>query len=551
MFLPLMMKDIGTLGLVLIGLCFLVSCVEGAKRPPHILYIVADDLGWNDVGWHNGDIKTPNLDRMAHAGVILNSSYVHPICTPSRNSFLTGVYPFRVGLSGTAITPHQARFMSLKTPTLPEKLKNLGYSTHMIGKWHLGFCNERYTPTRRGFDSFLGFYTGTQDYYKHTTAKGYDFRFNQTVFYPPKKQYSTKTYAKRAVDIIKEHKRKKNPLFLYLAFQSVHTPLQVPKKYEKQYNNIKNKDRRVYSGMVTAMDDAIGAVMAAFRKHKFMGNLLVVFTTDNGGAAHIVGNNFPLRGSKTTVWEGGTRAVSFVYSKNLLKKTGYTHDGLFHATDWFPTLFAVAGGKPRHEKQLDGINQWPMIRSGKPSRRTEFVYGIDKSRPVAAIRMGNYKLIVGNPGDYNNWYRIAKTNSFCPIYDENETGSDEDIFIYESLNNIVRNAKGYVQWLSSKIPGYRMVKKWHRYRQLERCRKLKKKDKEKWRFPKYLLYNIKTDPSERKNIAGYNPTLVRRMKARLEHYQKKALQVAEQSKRKVAAADPKRHRGVWTPGWCE
>lgn len=544
------MGDIGTFGVVLIGLCFLVSSAEGAKRPPHILYIVADDLGWNDVGWHNPDIKTPNLDRMAGGGVILNSSYVHPICTPSRNSFLTGVYPFRVGLSGTAITPHQARFMSLKTPTLPEKLKKLGYSTHMIGKWHLGFCNERYTPTRRGFDSFLGFYTGTQDYYKHTTAKGYDFRFNQTVFYPPKKQYSTKTYAKRAVDIITEHKRKENPLFLYLAFQSVHTPLQVPKKYEKQYNNIKNKDRRVYSGMVTAMDDAIGAVMAAFRKHKFMGNLIVVFTTDNGGAAHIVGNNFPLRGSKTTVWEGGTRAVSFVYSKNLLKKTGYTHEGLFHATDWFPTILAVAGGKPKQEKQLDGVNQWPMIRSGKPSRRTEFVYEIDKSRPVSAIRMGKYKLIVGNPGDYNNWYRIAKSNSFCPIYDENETGSDEDIFIYESLNNIVRNAKGYVKWLSSKLPGYRMVRKWHRYRQLERCRKLKKRDKAKWRFPRYLLYDLEADPSERKNIAGYKPVLVRKMKARLEHYQRKTKYVAKQSKRRVAAADPKHHHGVWTPGWC-
>ncbi|XP_061181266.1 arylsulfatase I-like [Saccostrea echinata] len=531
-----------------LAFCVLFPVLEGAKKP-HILFIVADDLGWNDVGWHNPDIYTPNLDKLAHSGVILNSSYVHPICTPSRNSFLTGVYPFRVGLSGTAIDPRQPRFMSLDTPTLPEKLKKLGYSTHMIGKWHLGFCNENYTPTRRGFDSFLGFYAGAQDYYKHMNDGGYDFRFNKTVFYPPKKQYSTKTYAKRAVDIIKEHKKNKNPLFLYLAFQSVHTPLQVPKKYEKRYQLLKNKDRKIFSGMVTAMDDAVGAVMAAFKKHKFLGNLVVVFTTDNGGAAHIVGNNFPLRGSKTTLWEGGTRAVSFVYSKNHLKKNGYVHEGLFHSTDWFPTLLAAAGGKPKLEKHIDGINQWPMIRSGKPSRRTEFVYDIDKSRPSSAIRMGDYKLIVGNPGDYNSWYRVAATDSFCPIYDKYETDSDQDIFIYESLNRMVRNAKGYVRWLTAKIPGFNMVRKWHRYRQLKRCEKLKKHDKTKWIFPKYLLYNIKDDPSERKNIAGYKPMLVLKMKKRLERYQRKA--VPQQTKKKDPRADPKRYNGVWTPGWCK
>ncbi|XP_021345495.1 arylsulfatase I-like, partial [Mizuhopecten yessoensis] len=272
-------------------------------------------------------MRTPTINRLAREGVILNSSYVHPTCTPSRSSILTGVYPFRLGLQNGVIRPAEAKHLPTQYPTLPEKLRDAGYATHLIGKWHLGFCNWRYTPTQRGFDSFLGFYTGAQDYYKHTRENGYDFRYNATVYHPPRKQYSTKTYADRAVEVIRENRKTDKPLFMYLSFQSVHTPLQVPRKFQSLYKNVKNKERRIYNGMVTAMDSAIGTVVAALKKYRYLQNSIIVFTTDNGGAAHVAGNNLPLRGSKTTLWEGGTRAVSFVLAKKFQKRKRFVHDG--------------------------------------------------------------------------------------------------------------------------------------------------------------------------------------------------------------------------------
>ncbi|KAL5008803.1 hypothetical protein ScPMuIL_014384 [Solemya velum] len=153
-----------SVGLV-ISLC-LLSGHSTASRP-HILFIVADDLGWNDVSWHNPQMITPNLEKLAKNGVILNSSYVQPVCSPSRNCFMSGYYPFHTGLQHAVIHNWQANYLPGNLTTLPQKMKDLGYSTHMIGKWHLGFCDWKYTPTFRGFDSFLGFYSGAEDYYTH------------------------------------------------------------------------------------------------------------------------------------------------------------------------------------------------------------------------------------------------------------------------------------------------------------------------------------------------------------------------------------------------
>lgn len=526
----------------IIVLVTLLSVVSAYKKP-NIIFIVADDLGWNDVGWRNPELKTPNIDRLAKHGVILNSSYVNPTCTPSRNSILTGVYPFRVGLQHHSMLPGDTRHMSLDSPTLPERLKYLGYSTHMIGKWHLGFCNWRHTPTQRGFDSFMGFFNGGEDYYKHTKENAYDFWLNNGVYHPPRREYSTKTFTKRAVRLFKHHKDKKNPLFLYLSYQSVHTPLQVPRKYENLYSHIQNKDRRTYNGMVTAMDQSIGTILSALNKYKMLHNSIIVFTTDNGGAAHIAGSNLPLRGSKTTLWEGGTRGVAFVYSKRLFKKA-YTHNGLFHAVDWVPTLVAAAGGE--QDKSLDGINQWSMIRGGKPSKRKGFVYSIgDKS---AAIRVGDYKLIVGSPGIYNRWFSVPKSSSFCTDFaDDIDERSEDDIFLYENLNIAVRNLKSYLYWFGKKLPGYSYWKQLRRMRMLRECKASIKKEKSKWVFPKYLLYNIKDDPTERYNLAGSKPVLFRKLKQRLDRYRKRAVKVP---KLKNVNRNIGKVNGVWTPGWC-
>ncbi|KAI8515755.1 hypothetical protein Bbelb_065680 [Branchiostoma belcheri] len=169
------------------------SAIPGSKNTtqPHIVFIVADDLGWNDVGWHNPDVKTPVLDQLAHDGVILNQTYVNYVCTPSRTAFMTGYFPYHVGMQHMAMLPAQPSAVPSHFPFLPEKLKELGYATHVVGKWHLGFCNWNYTPTYRGFDSFYGFYNGQDDYYKHTVQGGLDLRDDKEVVKTKDGEYST------------------------------------------------------------------------------------------------------------------------------------------------------------------------------------------------------------------------------------------------------------------------------------------------------------------------------------------------------------------------
>ncbi|XP_041367682.1 arylsulfatase I-like [Gigantopelta aegis] len=470
-------------------LCF-SPVVIAAKNPPHIVFIVADDLGWNDVGWRNPKIKTPHLDRLARHGVILNSSYVQPVCTPSRSSFLTGYYPFKQGLQSGIFPVDRANHLPSWFPTLPQKLKARGYATHMVGKWHLGFCNWKYTPTYRGFDSFLGFYSGSEDYYSHMRAQGdnigLDFRFNETAYDKDFGEYSSFVFAERAVDVIRSN-NKNNPLFLYISFQAVHSPLQAPRKYLEIYKRQRNKPRRIYSAMVSAMDAAIGVIMQSLRDEGYMKNLLIVFTTDNGGATYAGGNNMPLRGAKNTLWEGGTRATSFVYSKTLLKKKKYTHNGLFHAVDWFPTLLTAAGEKT--DQKIDGVNQWMMLRKGTPSKRREVVYNIDDVRKNAAIRMGHMKLLEGQPGHYNDWYPLPSI------------------------------------WT-------------------DKC--MYKKDRSV--FPRYQLYNITADPSEKFDIASKYPEIVTKLKHRLNKHRTHL--VPTTIMRRNRKSNPKYYGGVWSPGWC-
>ncbi|XP_046578742.1 arylsulfatase B-like isoform X4 [Haliotis rubra] len=436
----------------LVVVCTLwVVPATSSVQPPHIVFIVADDLGWNDVGFHNPQMITPNIDSLARQGVILNSSYVQPVCSPSRNCFMTGYYPYHTGLQHDVIFPLIPGYVPANFTMLPQKLKELGYATHAVGKWHLGFCNWKYTPTMRGFDSFLGYYNGAEDYYTRVRDDGFDFRFNKTVARNYSGPYSAMTFASRAEEIIRTHDKTK-PLYLYLPFQSVHEPLQVPQRFEDMYRNITTKQRRTYCGMVSALDEAIGNITQALRDSGLIDNLLLVFTTDNGGPTYAGANNLPLRGAKTTLWEGGTKGTAFVYSKTLLKKLKYTNTGMIHAVDWFPTLLHLAGGRP--DPGLDGVNQWDMLSKNWPSNRLEFVYNIDDLRNNSAIRYGDMKLIYGKPGDFNDWYPLPRLDEIFQM------------------------------------------------------------DKKTW--PQYQLYNLTADPTERHNLATKFPDLLASMKQRLE-----------------------------------
>ncbi len=372
-----------------------------ADRPPNILYIVADDLGWKDVGFHGSDIKTPALDALAAKGAKLEQFYAQPMCTPTRAALMTGRYPMRYGLQ-TAVIP-QGHSYGLATDEwlLPQALKDAGYETAIIGKWHLGHADQKFWPRQRGFDYQYGPLIGEIDYFTHKVADKVDwYRDNKVV---EEEGYSTTLLGNDAVKLIERHDPA-TPLFLYLAFNAVHTPYQAPQEYLDQYKDIKDPSRRAYAAGATAMDDQIGRVLAALAEKKMLDNTLVVFQSDNGGTRNpmfagaitdmskivLPADNGPYREGKGTLFEGGTRVVALASWPGHIKE-GISVNEMIHTVDLYPTLVKLAGGQLTKSKPLDGIDLWDTISENKPSPRTELVYNIEPFR--AALRQGDWKLI--------------------------------------------------------------------------------------------------------------------------------------------------------------
>ena len=239
-----------------------------AKRPPHIVLAIADDLGWSDLGYQNlSKIRTPFIDKLAKEGIILTNHYVQPLCSPSRASLLTGKYAIHLGagLNENVFSPDEDAGLPLQESLLPEKLQDLGYKTALFGKWHLGSSKRGYLPTRRGFDRFYGFYSGAIDYYAHNqtahrcktrSATYLDFRNQEKIVRNRHSEYSQGIFNEEAVQFIKNHDTKQ-PLFLMMSFQSVHDPLQVPPQYSSMYKNIEDTERRTYAGMTSYLDDSV------------------------------------------------------------------------------------------------------------------------------------------------------------------------------------------------------------------------------------------------------------------------------------------------------
>ncbi|XP_067658427.1 arylsulfatase B-like [Haliotis asinina] len=472
------------------ALVFAFIGVVVAERP-NIVFIVADDLGWNDVGFRNGDMLTPNMDRMAREGVILDRNYVQPLCSPSRSAFMSGVYPFKSGLQHQVIGPAQTVCFPLNYTLLPQELKKLGYATHMVGKWHLGFCDWNCTPTYRGFDTFFGYYNAMEDYYFHNISGFLDFRNNKEAEWDYQGQYSAWVFTEKILDVISAHD-KDQPLFLYLPFQNVHSPTEVPKIYEDKFPHVVNAGRRVFSGMVNALDEAIGNVTDALKKKGLYDNTLFLLTADNGGEIFSHGNNWPLRGGKHSLWEGGTRVTAFMSGAGL-QKTGYTYDGMIHAVDWMPTLLSAAGGTPVNDR--DGIDQWDSIRSGLPSKRTEFIYNLDylviPLEGQAGIRMGNYKLLLGYPGQQDGWHR-PMNNTEDDIYEQTVYDLDPD---------------------------------------------------------KVQLFDVIADPTERHDLSAQLPDAVAKLKSRLLEYRKQM--IPANYPKPDPKGNPRNFGNAWTPGWCK
>ncbi|XP_071391521.1 arylsulfatase I-like [Centroberyx affinis] len=357
------------------------------KSQPHIIFILIDDQGYNDIGYHNPSIKTPTLDKLAAEGVKLENYYVQPICTPSRSQLITGRYQIHTGLQHSIIRPSQPSCLPAHMDTLPQRLQQAGYATHMVGKWHLGFYRKACLPTRKGFDSFFGSLTGSVDYYSYGSCDGpglcgYDLHDDEGVAWGQEGRYSTLLYTHRVRKILEGHDPTARPLFLLLSLQAVHTPLQPPKSYIYPYRDMANVARRKFAAMVSTVDEAVRNVTYALRKYGYYRNSVIIYSTDNGAQPFTGGSNWPLRGRKGTYWEGGMRGVAFVHSP-LLRRRRRVSRALLHITDWFPTLVGLAGGNISQSQGLDGFDVWATISEGKESPRQEILHNIDPLHKAA------------------------------------------------------------------------------------------------------------------------------------------------------------------------
>jgi arylsulfatase A-like enzyme len=361
--------------------------VAVAVERPHIVLMMADDLGWGDVGYHGGKIKTPNIDALAKRGARLNQFYVQPICSPTRASLMTGRYPMRYGMQCGVIRPWARHGLPLEERMLSQALREAGYLTAICGKWHLGHQAPEQLPTRRGFARQYGHYNGALDYFTHIRDGGHDWHRNDRPVY--EQGYSTDLIAREAVDVIAAHDVGQ-PLFLYVPFNAPHTPLQAPQQYLQKYAHMQNKQRRIYAAMVDCMDHAVGQITAALVEHEFPAErTLIFFCSDNGGIPRL-GSNRELRAGKGTLYEGGVRAPAVAVWPETLK-AGSAVDAAVHMVDMYPTLITLAGGRLEQDLPLDGRNAWLAIAEGRPSPH-EFI--LLNSNPFhGAIRVDDWKLI--------------------------------------------------------------------------------------------------------------------------------------------------------------
>jgi len=358
-----------------------------AATQPNIVFFLIDDLGYADCGFNGGkDIKTPNIDRLAQSGAIIENHYVQPVCSPTRSTLLTGRYPTQTGVY-TIVSPGAGWGLPLAERTLADALRSAGYRTALTGKWHLGEFEKAYQPNARGFDHQYGHFFGMLDYFTHERMNKLDWYRNGA---PLKVEgYTTHLIAQEACKVIATGDQSK-PLFLYVPFNGVHSPFQVPDSYLKPYAHLKG-NRQKLAGMLAAVDEAIGQIEQALKKAGMLENTLIVFSSDNGGPPP--GDNTPLRDFKGSIFEGGTRAAAFATWPGRIPADQRVRQPM-HMVDWYPTLIKLAGGSLEQKLPIDGLDVWPMLTKQAASPHDAILSVSTQGPSRAAVRMGEWKLIV-------------------------------------------------------------------------------------------------------------------------------------------------------------
>ncbi|KAK2575488.1 hypothetical protein KPH14_011215 [Odynerus spinipes] len=535
-------------GYLLVGL----ECIERlplySSSRPHIVVIIADDLGWNDVSFHGADqIPTPNIDALAYNGVILQRHYVLPTCTPSRTAFLTGRYPIREGMQSFPLRTGEQRAIPKERKLLPEYLKDLGYSTHLVGKWHVGYYAPQYTPTKRGFDTFFGYYNGYVDYLNHTVSEdpeshahiGNDLHRDKLEKLSPEfaTGYLTDLITEEAEKTISMHNPAR-PLYLQVAHLAAHATgidgeeLQVRDSDDLNltFGYIKDIKRRAYAGVVAALDESVGRIADALRKADMLKNSIILFMSDNGaqteGLLQNYGSNYPLRGLKFTMYEGGVRGVACIYSP-LIRKTSTVSDQLIHITDWLPTLYSAARGNARRLKNLDGVDQWDAIRSGKSSIRDRLLVNIDDDVGEESAIIGRYKLVKRTNTNYGNFYGDDGEDDSYPKYEPSDVRSSLAASAISTVSSgWLREGKITKLRRSSKVSCQRST---HFANCTESC----------------CLFDIYADPCETVDISALYPKIVADLRNYVNGYRKV---VVNQTNYSVEPASyPENFDGTWMP----
>lgn len=375
-------------------LWFISACFSGQSLPavvatkPHIVFILSDDQGSYDVGYKGGEIKTPEIDQLALAGTQLDQFYVQPVCSPTRASLMTGRYPIRYGLQVGVVRPWAKYGLPLEERLLPVVLKENGYRTIICGKWHLGSFDEAYWPMQRGFDSHTGHLFGALDYFTHIREKKLDWYVHGVNQDQP--GYSTHLITQAAVKAIEEN-QPDQPLFLYVPYNAVHGPYQVPDEYKRGYEHLKG-NRLQMAGMLTALDEGVGRIVEALEKKGMRENTLFIYSSDNGGVGpNKITSNGPLREGKGTVYEGGVRGVAFATWENRIPAGAVCKEPV-HMVDWYPTLINLIGGSLEQPLPLDGMDIWQVITAQAKSPHAEILNNATPSG--GAIRVGDWKLVV-------------------------------------------------------------------------------------------------------------------------------------------------------------
>ncbi|MCA9048727.1 MAG: arylsulfatase, partial [Planctomycetaceae bacterium] len=330
------------------------------------------------------EISTPRIDELAAGGAVLESHYVQPVCSPTRAALMTGRYATRTGVY-TVVRPHAKWGLPLGERTLANALHDAGYTTAIVGKWHLGEFDRAYRPMSRGFDHQYGHFFGMLDNYTHMRDGVHDwYRDDQELV---AEGYSTHLLTDEACRLIQQQQKSK-PLFLYVPYNAVHTPLQVPDRYLEPYGDLQGP-RKQLAGMLAAVDEGIGRITDALTKAGLRDTTLIVFSSDNGGPNP--GKNTPLRGYKGSIWEGGVRGCAFANWPGRIP-AGQRIKEPVHIIDWYPTLIRLAGGPLEQPLPIDGRDIWPVLTKNAKSPH-DSILSI-QSPQVAALRTGDWKLVL-------------------------------------------------------------------------------------------------------------------------------------------------------------